>query len=168
MILGILGSNGTGKSTALGVLSGKTKPNLGNVFMPPGWADIIKFYRGSDLQNYFKKLAEGKLTVASKPQMDAQVFLEEHGGENTVEEVLKKWDQRGVYDEMLVEFSLTCVHWSSAPPPLTQRTTSSARPAVCVRVRVFFVFVTPFVFAQTALRAPLAIKPCAARRRRLY
>ena len=40
--MGILGSNGTGKSTAVGILSGKIKPNLGQVDDPPGWQEIIK------------------------------------------------------------------------------------------------------------------------------
>jgi ATP-binding cassette subfamily E protein 1 len=42
-VLGLLGSNGIGKSTALNILSGRTKPNLGNVMPPqPGWADVVK------------------------------------------------------------------------------------------------------------------------------
>ena len=58
IVLGLLGSNGTGKSTALGVLSGKIKPNLGQCSNPATWQEIIKYYRGSDLQNYFQKLAK--------------------------------------------------------------------------------------------------------------
>ena len=56
-VLGILGTNGIGKSTALKILSGKLKPNLGVVDGDaPMWEDIIKYYRGSDLQNYFTKV----------------------------------------------------------------------------------------------------------------
>lgn len=55
-VLGLVGSNGTGKSTALKILSGKLKPNLGKYSSPPDWQDILKFFRGSELQNYFTKL----------------------------------------------------------------------------------------------------------------
>ena len=48
-VLGILGCNGIGKSTALNTLCGRLKPNLGRLKEPPGWADIMAYYRGSDL-----------------------------------------------------------------------------------------------------------------------
>lgn len=50
-ILGLVGANGTGKSTAIKILSGKIRPNLGNFEDEPSWADVIKHYRGSELQN---------------------------------------------------------------------------------------------------------------------
>ena len=36
-VLGLVGTNGIGKSTALKVLSGKCKPNLGRFADPPDW-----------------------------------------------------------------------------------------------------------------------------------
>jgi len=41
-ILGLVGANGTGKSTAIKILSGKIRPNLGNFEDEPGWNDVIK------------------------------------------------------------------------------------------------------------------------------
>lgn len=70
-MLGILGSNGTGKSTACRILAGELKPNLGNYQDPPSWQNITKYYRGSDLQNYFTKMLNDELTVSMKPQMDS-------------------------------------------------------------------------------------------------
>ncbi|KAJ1678458.1 Fe-S cluster-binding ribosome biosynthesis protein [Spiromyces aspiralis] len=67
-VLGLVGSNGIGKSTALKVLSGKLKPNLGRYDDPPDWEDILKFFRGSELQNYFTKVLEDNLTTKTKPQ----------------------------------------------------------------------------------------------------
>jgi len=52
-VLGLVGSNGTGKSTALQILAGKLKPNLGRFENPPEWTEILKHFRGSELQNYF-------------------------------------------------------------------------------------------------------------------
>lgn len=50
-VLGLVGSNGIGKSTALKILSGKLKPNLGRYDNPPDWQDVIKHFRGSELQS---------------------------------------------------------------------------------------------------------------------
>jgi translation initiation factor RLI1 len=64
-VLGLVGTNGIGKSTALKVLAGKMKPNLGNFDNPPDWQDILKYFRGSELQNYFTKILEDNLKVGS-------------------------------------------------------------------------------------------------------
>lgn len=50
-VLGLVGTNGIGKSTALKILSGKLKPNLGRYDNPPDWEDVIKYFRGSELQS---------------------------------------------------------------------------------------------------------------------
>jgi ATP-binding cassette subfamily E protein 1 len=50
-VLGLVGTNGIGKSTALKILSGKLKPNLGRHDNPPDWEDVIKYFRGSELQS---------------------------------------------------------------------------------------------------------------------
>ena len=52
-VLGLVGTNGIGKSTALRVLSGNMKPNLGNFDKAPDWDEIFKFFRGNELQNFF-------------------------------------------------------------------------------------------------------------------
>lgn len=52
-VLGLVGTNGIGKSTALKILSGKLKPNLGRYDNPPDWEDVIKYFRGSELQSTF-------------------------------------------------------------------------------------------------------------------
>jgi ATP-binding cassette subfamily E protein 1 len=67
-VLGLIGANGVGKSTALKILSGNIKPNLGRFDDPPSWQEIIKYFRGSDLQNFFTKMVEEKFTSAMKPQ----------------------------------------------------------------------------------------------------
>ena len=67
-VLGLVGTNGIGKSTALKILAGKQKPNLGKFENPPDWAEILVFFRGSELQNYFTKLLEDNLKAIIKPQ----------------------------------------------------------------------------------------------------
>jgi len=48
-VLGLVGTNGIGKSTALKILAGTLQPNLGKYESPPVWKEIIKFFRGSEL-----------------------------------------------------------------------------------------------------------------------
>lgn len=67
-VLGLVGTNGIGKSTALKILAGKQKPNLGRYDDPPDWQDILKYFRGSELQNYFTKVLEDDIKAIIKPQ----------------------------------------------------------------------------------------------------
>jgi ATP-binding cassette subfamily E protein 1 len=55
-VLGLVGTNGIGKSTALRVLSGNMKPNLGRFGDEPDWKEILTFFRGNELQNFFQKM----------------------------------------------------------------------------------------------------------------
>jgi len=67
-VLGLVGTNGIGKSTALKILAGKLKPNLGNFTKPPEWTDILAHFRGSELQNYLTKILEDDIKALIKPQ----------------------------------------------------------------------------------------------------
>ncbi|KAG2650239.1 hypothetical protein PVAP13_1NG226338 [Panicum virgatum] len=62
-VLGLVGTNGIGKSTALKILAGKTKPNLGKFTDLPNWDDILRHFRGSELQKYFTRLLEDKMKL---------------------------------------------------------------------------------------------------------
>ncbi|GJN91405.1 hypothetical protein Rhopal_004426-T1 [Rhodotorula paludigena] len=67
-VLGLVGTNGIGKSTALKILAGKLKPNLGKFDAPPDWQEILRYFRGSELQNYFTRVLEDNLKPLIKPQ----------------------------------------------------------------------------------------------------
>ncbi|XP_049849672.1 uncharacterized protein LOC126319981 [Schistocerca gregaria] len=67
-VLGLVGTNGIGKSTALKLLAGKQKPNLGRFDDPPDWKEILAYFRGSELQNYFTRILEDNLVAIIKPQ----------------------------------------------------------------------------------------------------
>ncbi|MCP9258639.1 Pixie, isoform A [Dirofilaria immitis] len=72
-VLGLVGTNGIGKSTALKILAGKLKPNLGKFETPPDWPSILAYFRGSELQNYFTKILEDNLKAVAKPQYVDQI-----------------------------------------------------------------------------------------------
>jgi len=99
-VLGLVGTNGIGKSTALKILGGKLKPNLGD-FEPrgaPDWSDILTYFRGSELQNYFTKILEDNLSVTMKPQFVDHIPRSVRG---TVQGILMKKDARGVAAEIM-------------------------------------------------------------------
>jgi len=67
-VVGLLGPNGTGKTTSLQLLSGLFAPNLGNYKNPPQWEEILKHFRGSELFEYLNNLKDGKIKSVYKIQ----------------------------------------------------------------------------------------------------
>jgi len=67
-ITGLLGPNGTGKSTALRLLAGHDVPNLGDYEHPPDWPRVLDHYRGTALRAHFERVAKGELRAVLKPQ----------------------------------------------------------------------------------------------------
>ncbi|MCJ1428501.1 Fe-S cluster-binding ribosome biosynthesis protein [Sticta canariensis] len=100
-VLGLVGTNGIGKSTALKILSGKLKPNLGRFEDPPDWEEILKYFRGSELQNYFTKVLEDDLKAVVKPQYVDQIPKAVKGAEKSVQALLKARAQMDNLDKIL-------------------------------------------------------------------
>ncbi|CAG4966249.1 unnamed protein product [Parnassius apollo] len=96
-VLGLVGQNGIGKSTALKILAGKQKPNLGRYSDPPDWQEILSHFRGSELQNYFTKILEDDLKALIKPQYVDQIPKAVKG---TVGQLLDKKDDRNNQSEI--------------------------------------------------------------------
>ncbi len=97
-VLGIIGRNGSGKTTSIKILSGMLKPNLGRYDNPPDWDEIIRAFRGTELQTYFKKLVEKKIKAVVKIQY---VELAKRMLKGTVKELLEKADERGIYKDVI-------------------------------------------------------------------
>eukprot|EP01013_Petalomonas_cantuscygni_P001510 TRINITY_DN1148_c0_g1_i1.p1 TRINITY_DN1148_c0_g1~~TRINITY_DN1148_c0_g1_i1.p1 ORF type:complete len:783 (+),score=226.50 TRINITY_DN1148_c0_g1_i1:52-2349(+) len=93
-VLGLVGTNGIGKTTALQILSGKMRPNLGSYNNPPDMPDIIKYFRGSDLQGFFQKQKDGQLTTVLKPQYVDMISDAFKGKSTTVEELVTRRNVR--------------------------------------------------------------------------
>lgn len=103
-VLGLVGTNGIGKSTALRILSGKEKPNLGRFEKSPDWQEILTHFRGSELQNFFKKIVEEDLKAITKPQFVENLQKAVSG---KVGDLLGKFDERGVKDQLAIDLDLT-------------------------------------------------------------
>ena len=102
-VIGILGINGIGKSTAIKILAGVIKPNLGEIGKEADYSKLVSFFKGTESQNFFENLAKGNIKVAYKPQ---QVELIPKTAKGKVIELLKKVDERKIIGRMIEDFGL--------------------------------------------------------------
>jgi len=96
-VVGIIGPNGIGKTTAINILSGGMLPNIGDFKSPPGKEEILNHYAGTELHDYFEKLFSGKLRTAIKPQY-VDKLSEVHEG--SVRTLLSRVDDSGRLKEV--------------------------------------------------------------------
>jgi ATP-binding cassette, sub-family E, member 1 len=75
---------------------------------PPDWQDILKYFRGSELQTYFTKVLEDNLKPLIKPQYVDQI-PRAIKGEMTVSQMLDGKLQRDNKQEMCDELELNKV-----------------------------------------------------------
>jgi len=107
-ILGLLGRNGIGKSTAIEILAGKKKINLGKNATDK---DIKEHFKGNEILRYFDSLKDKK--IAYKPQnlsslaVDLKVIelLEKRGGKKRIEELAKKLNIEHLLENKLNKLS---------------------------------------------------------------
>ena len=108
-VLGLVGTNGIGKSTALKILSGNLVPNLGKFENPPTWKEILKFFRGSELQNYFTKLIEDNLKAIIKVQYVDSIAKEPKIAKMIVGKRLQGLDKKGMLSDIVEALDLQSV-----------------------------------------------------------
>ncbi|MFX0178297.1 MAG: ribosome biogenesis/translation initiation ATPase RLI [Candidatus Hodarchaeota archaeon] len=104
-VLGLIGQNGIGKSTMLKILSGDLKMNLGRFEDDvPDNNEIIDFFKGSELQQYFLDLNANKIKIILKPQ-NITIIPKYVSGK--VYELLKKNDETDQLDSISEALNLT-------------------------------------------------------------
>jgi ATP-binding cassette subfamily E protein 1 len=106
VVLGLLGQNGIGKTTALHVLSGELKPNLGRYDDPPEWDELFEYFRGSTLQDYFQRLSKGNMKVVHKPQYVDRISRVVSG---KVGELLERVDERNKLSQLKDQLQLETI-----------------------------------------------------------
>ncbi|ADC70127.1 ABC transporter related protein [Methanocaldococcus sp. FS406-22] len=102
-VVGIIGQNGIGKSTVLRILAGELIPNLGKHDKEPNYDDVIKYFRGTELQEYFENLKNKGIKAIHKVQY---VDILPKVVKGKVGELLKKIDEKGKFDEVVEKLEL--------------------------------------------------------------
>jgi len=103
VLIGLVGRNGTGKSTALRILSGELQPNFGLPRAKTDWNVVLDRYRGTMLHEYFLEISEHKLKVIHKPQHVDKLSSVVKG---KIGHLLKQVDERGILSELIADLEL--------------------------------------------------------------
>jgi len=103
-VIGLLGPNGIGKTTAISLLSGELPPNLGHYRRKKAyWDDVLAYFAGTELHDYLEKIAGKELKTAIKPQYVDKLNKVYSG---RVRDLLTRIDERGRLDELTSALSL--------------------------------------------------------------
>jgi ATP-binding cassette, sub-family E, member 1 len=106
-VVGIIGRNGIGKSTAVKILSRQIIPNFGKTDITSddsAFKEVIDYFKGSEAQSYFEKLRDGEIKISYKPQQVDQIPKQYNG---KVVDLLRKVDEKGIFDEITELLELT-------------------------------------------------------------
>ncbi|KAK7563466.1 hemin import ATP-binding protein hmuV [Phyllosticta citricarpa] len=151
-VLGLVGTNGIGKSTALKILSGKLKPNLGRYDNPPDWEEILKYFRGSELQNYFTKVLEDDLKAIIKPQYVDQIPKAIRAADKRVKTLISSRAALGNLDEVCDELELRHIFEREVGQLSGGEMQRFAIGSVCVQKADVYMFDEPSSFLDVKQR----------------
>ncbi len=101
-VVGLVGRNGIGKSTAIKILAGVIKPNFGRK-VEGTYDELIKHFKGTEAQGFFEKVREDKIKASYKPQA-VEAIPKQFDGK--VEDLLKKVDEKGQFDKIVEKLDL--------------------------------------------------------------
>lgn len=101
-VTGILGPNGIGKSTCVQILSGNMIPNFGGE--EGSWDEVLEYYSGTSMYEYFSKVAEGTIKVSQKPQY---VDMIPKAFKGKTRELLENTDESGRLDDLVNKLGLS-------------------------------------------------------------
>ncbi|MFT7807593.1 ATP-binding cassette sub-family E member 1 [Arapaima gigas] len=153
-VLGLVGTNGIGKSTALKILAGKQKPNLGKYDAPPDWQEILAYFRGSELQNYFTKILEDDLKAIVKPQYVDQIPKTVKG---SVGSILSRKDDTKTEDIVCDQLDLTHLRDRNVEDLSGGELQRFACAVVCIQKADIFMFDEPSSYLDVKQRLKAAI-----------
>ena len=102
-VVGLVGRNGIGKSTALKILAGQLVPNLGDYEGTATWDKFLKYLSGREMKEHFEKIADGEMRVSLKPQA---VYRLPEAWKKETGLLLKQMDERKKMDEVVDTLNL--------------------------------------------------------------
>jgi ATP-binding cassette subfamily E protein 1 len=113
-VVGAVGMNGIGKSTALKILSGNLLPNLGYYEKEQSIDDVIRYFKGTIYADYFRGLKNGEIRISIKPQAIYEIpkvyrgsvkELVEKYSEGENQEFIKDLEVEKLYEKQVSELS---------------------------------------------------------------
>lgn len=152
-VVGIIGRNGIGKTTALQILTGSTTPNLGNYENPPKQDQIIEKYSTTYLADYFKKLFSNNIKVSYKPQ---RIELIPKIYKGKVLDLIKKIDEKNQGLKLLKELDLENVKDRNIKDLSGGELQRLAIIATCIKKADIYYFDEPASFLDITHRIKIA------------
>jgi len=124
---------------------------------PPDWTEILAYFRGSELQNYFTKILEDDLKAVIKPQYVDQIPKAVKG---TVQVLLDKKDELKRQDEVCQVLDLLKVKDRDVKDLSGGELQRFACAMVCIQAADIFMFDEPssYLDVKQRLNAALAIR----------
>merc|ERR1711970_9516 len=141
----------------MGILAGKQKPNLGLFSNQPDWTEILNYFRGSELQNYFTKILEDDLKAVMKPQYVDQIPRAVKGD---VQGLLDKRDERKNQEEVCTDLDLMRVKGRNVEDLSGGELQRFACAMVCIQAADILMFDEPssYLDVKQRLNAAIAIR----------
>jgi len=102
-VVGLVGRNGIGKSTALKILSGSLVPNLGDYEHDADWQRVLSYLSGREMKAHFKMVADGDMRVSLKPQAVYRILEAWRGDAGSL---LKQMDDTRNFDYVVRALNL--------------------------------------------------------------
>jgi len=97
-VVGIVGVNGIGKSTAIKILAGVLQPNIGELNAKEvDYDKLINYFKGTEAQIFFEKVRDKKIKISYKPQHVDLIPTQTKG---KVIDLLKKVDEKKQLEEI--------------------------------------------------------------------
>lgn len=104
-VVGIIGRNGIGKSTAIKILSGLLKPNLGKE-KEASYEELIDYFKGTEAQVFFEKIKKGEIKASYKLQ---QIDLIPKQAKGKVIDLLRSVDEKNQLKKVAKELEIEAV-----------------------------------------------------------
>lgn len=127
---------------------------------PPEWQDIVNYFRGSELQNYFTKILEDAFKAVIKPQYVDQIPKAIKGNQRSVQNLLDRRDEMKNQDAVCDILDLNKVKERNVDDLSGGELQRFACAIVCVQKADIFMFDEPssYLDVKQRLNAALAIR----------
>lgn len=103
-VIGVVGVNGIGKSTAIKILAGVLTPNFGKIDDEKvDYEKLIEHFKGTEAQNFFEAVRDGRIAISYKPQK-VDLIPKQHKGK--IIDLLQKVDEKGKLNDIVKQLEI--------------------------------------------------------------